>query len=166
MLGALVLVTYVIMSIMRAADLSTIVPADQLELATQQVRAYWSAPWHLTLLGAVERLFAVTAHLAMSLMVMQALVRRRFWWVWAAVGFHALLDGVVVYAAQTGAGALQIEGLAGLFALAALAIIFVLRRAKPAPAAAEAASPLPVAAPAMKPGGEPPEDLDRTKYEP
>jgi uncharacterized membrane protein YhfC len=166
LLGLFVLFTYINLSIMRNADLSAIIPADQLEVATQQVQAYWSAPWYMTLLGAVERLFAIPVHLAMSLVVLQAFLRRRFAWVWAAVGFHALLDGLVVYASQIGATPITIEGIAGVFAFLSVLIIFTLRRPDLEPKAQVDVRPVPnVPRTAVLPDDDTPENLEKTKYQ-
>jgi uncharacterized membrane protein YhfC len=161
--GLLVLAYYINMCILRGSDISTLVAADQVAQVTQQVQVYWSAPWYLTLLGAVERLFAIPVHLAMSVVVLQALTRKRFWWVWAAVVFHALLDGVVVYASQQGFSALAIEGIAGIFAVLSVIIIFLLRTPEPLPATEPTLAPVSVAP--VKPVEETPENLDGTRFQ-
>jgi len=78
------------------------------------------------LLGAMERLFAIANHLALSLMVLQAFVRRSWLWVLAAIVWHAVLDGVSVY----GAGRIPtvaLETIIGLFALASVGVVCALR---------------------------------------
>ena len=59
-LGVLTALAFVNMLVYRNIDLSTVpsIPADQLELAKQQVAAYWSTPFYLALLGMTERIFA------------------------------------------------------------------------------------------------------------
>ena len=61
LLGILAAVGFANMMIYQNIDLSTVpsIPADQLELAKQQVAAYWSAPWYIALMGFVERIFAI-----------------------------------------------------------------------------------------------------------
>jgi uncharacterized membrane protein YhfC len=84
------------------------------------------------LLGAVERLFALADHLAMSVIVLQVFLRRSWRWLLAAIGWHAALDGVAVYGAATVAP-VALEGILGLFAVASVAIVVWLRpRARPA----------------------------------
>jgi uncharacterized membrane protein YhfC len=78
------------------------------------------------LLGAVERLFAITNHLALSVMVLQVFVRRSLLWLAAAVGWHAVLDGSTVYFASR-LPALTLEAVLGGFALVALAVLVALR---------------------------------------
>ncbi|KAF0108725.1 MAG: hypothetical protein FD146_611 [Anaerolineaceae bacterium] len=128
--GILVLASYVSMLVLRSMDLSALVPAGQLELAQQQVAAYWSAPWYATLLGAVERLFAIPCHIALAVMVMQVFTRRKIGWLFAAIGFHALLDAAAVFGQQY-LSIYALEGVIGLFAVLSVCIIFLLRQPEP-----------------------------------
>ena len=109
----------------RNADLSTVVSADQLDLARAQIEAYWAAPWYAVLLSAGERLFAICFHLSASLLVLQAFVRRNPAWLAVAIGWHAIIDAVAVFALVTW-GAYASEGLIGLLALLSLGIIYLL----------------------------------------
>lgn len=130
-LGGLVLVAFANMLILRTPDAARLVPPEQMELVQQQVAAYWSAPWGITLLGAVERAFTLVVHIALSVMVLQAFTRRQPLWIVGAILWHAVLDAMAVYFSSTwGAttpGMLAVEGLIGLGALASLGIIFALR---------------------------------------
>jgi uncharacterized membrane protein YhfC len=110
-LGILVLYGYVQMLVVRGVDISTLVTADRVELAKTQIMAYWSAPWYMTLLGALERLFTIPLHLACSVLVLQAFTRRKFWWVGLAILYHALADGVAVYFSRVGFTAVALEGI-------------------------------------------------------
>jgi uncharacterized membrane protein YhfC len=85
-----------------------------------------SAAPAVPLLGFVERVFALASHLALSLLVLQAFVRRSWLWVLAAVGWHAVLDAVSVYGAHT-ISAVALETIIGLFAVTAVAVVFALR---------------------------------------
>jgi uncharacterized membrane protein YhfC len=160
--GVLVLVSYVSMLVLRSTDLSTLVPAGQLELAQQQVAAYWSAPWYATLLGAVERLFAISCHIAMAVMVMQVFIRRKIGWLFAAIGFHALLDAAAVFGQQY-LSSYALEGVVGLFAVLSVVIIFRLRQPEPSPDPEPAAAPLQM--PVIQPVEETGENLGNTRYQ-
>lgn len=129
LLGVLAAVTFVTMLGYRSIDLSTVpsIPAEQLELARQQVDAYWSAPWYMALLGFVERIFAICLHLSFSVMVLYSVVYRRPLWFWLALLWHAVVDAVVVYLGQE-AGMLEVEGFVALSALISLWIVFRLRQ--------------------------------------
>ncbi len=129
-LGVIVLINFVGMVAMKNANISALVPADQLALAQQQVDAFWSAAWYDTLLGAVERIFALAFHLSASILVLQVFLRKQIGWLWLAVAWHAFLDAISVFAASTW-GIYVTEGLLGLMALISIWIIFRLRSPEP-----------------------------------
>lgn len=129
-LGILVLVNYAVMIFINDLNISALVPAGQLELAQQQMNAYWSAPWYATLLGAVERLFAIIFHLSASILVLQVFLRKQIRWLWLAIGWHALLDALSVFSAGTW-GVYVTEIFIGVVALVGLGIIFKLKTPEP-----------------------------------
>ena len=162
-LGLLVLYGYVQMLIVRGMDISTLVTPDKVELAKAQIQAYWSAPWYMTMLGALERLFTIPLHLACSVLVLQAFARKKFWWVGLAILYHALADGVAVFVSQIGFSALAIEGIIGIFAIVSMVIVFALRQPEPS----ADPIPAPISTPEFKPGpvNETKENLDKTRYQ-
>jgi uncharacterized membrane protein YhfC len=88
----------------------------------------WAAPTGhslLPLLGTVERIFALADHLALSVLVLQVFVRGR--WLFIAVVWHGLLDGVSVYASGH-FSAPALEGVLACFGVASIAIVVALRR--------------------------------------
>jgi uncharacterized membrane protein YhfC len=121
-----------------------VVPPEQQPALAQQLAAYWSAPWPLTLLGAVERAFALCVHLGLSVLVLQAFKRRNAAWLVGAILWHAASDTTALLALPVW-GAYWTEAVIGAFALASLAMLFALR-----PKAGEAE--LPPTEP--QPGGE------------
>ncbi|MGQ0601465.1 MAG: YhfC family intramembrane metalloprotease [Anaerolineales bacterium] len=126
-LGALVGVTIVNMIVLQSVDLTTLpIPAEQRAAIAQQLADFWSAPWYLTLLGAVERVFALTTHIALSVMVLQVFARRQIGWLFAAMGWHGLAN-VVGVSVQQIAGPLAAEGALAVIASAGLWLIFRLR---------------------------------------
>ncbi len=129
LLGVLAALGFITMIGYRNIDLSTVpsIPTDQLELARQQVEAYWSSPWYIALLGFVERIFAICLHLSFSVMVLYSVVYRKPLWFWLALLWHAFIDAVAVYVVQE-VGALEVEGIVAIFALISLWIIFRLRQ--------------------------------------
>jgi uncharacterized membrane protein YhfC len=128
LLGILAAVGFVTMIGYRSIDLSTVpsIPADQLELARQQVEAYWSAPWYIALMGFVERIFAICLHVSLSVMVLYAIVYRKHIWFWLALLWHALVDAVAVYAVQE-VGILAVEGIVAIFAIISVWIVLIMR---------------------------------------
>jgi uncharacterized membrane protein YhfC len=124
-LGVSVLAAFVSISGMTPAQI-----ADLPSAAHAQVTAFLEAPPLLTLLGAVERFFAICLHLAMSLLVMQSFTRRNLLYLFAAILWHAGVDGIAVFAAPTW-GAVTTEVIVGLTTIPAIALILLLRNEPP-----------------------------------
>jgi uncharacterized membrane protein YhfC len=129
LLGISAAATFVFMLNYRNVDLSTVpsIPPDQLELAKQQVDAFWSAPWYMALLGFGERIFALCLHVSLSVMVLYAIAYRKPLWFWLAILWHAFVDAVAVYVGQE-VGILTVEGLVAVFALFSVWIVFRMRQ--------------------------------------
>ncbi len=161
-LGGLVLFGYFAMLAYRGVDPSQIVTADQLELAQQQMTAYWSASWYDTLLGAVERLFTIPCQIFMAVLVMQAFTRRNILWLFAAIGYHALLDGAAVLGV-TYLGVHWTEAMIGLFGILSVVLIFVLRQPEPQPDPEP--DPAPLEVPTLEPVEENLENLERSRFQ-
>ena len=163
LLGLLTLVAFFQLAAYRNMDLSSVVPAAQLDIAKAQVSAYWSAPWYLTLLGALERFFTIPVQISFSVLVLQCFTRKQGFWVWLAVLYHAFIDAAAVYFAPS-LGPFATEGLIAIFALISVGMIFGLRRpepveilSEPVPAAVE---PVP-----LNPVEETPENLDNSMFQ-
>jgi uncharacterized membrane protein YhfC len=168
LLGVLVLITFINMAVTRSLDLSKLVPPEQLLLAQQQVQAYWSANWYDTLLGALERATALIFHMAASLLVLQAFVRRQVGWVWLAVAWHALINALIIIAGQAW-GVYTTFAIMGAFALVNLGIIILLRPQEPEASLVSPSPQEPVPAPDAEAINAPdieetPENLDETRY--
>lgn len=142
LVGIISLLTLYSMVTYRNADLSSLVSPAELPLAAAQVSAYWGAPWHLVLLGALERGLALCLHLALSVLVFQTLRRRQLRWVLAAIAWHSAANAVAVFANLTW-GPYAAEGLLVGFALASVAIIVRLKDPS-SPAAQPLEAPVPL----------------------
>jgi uncharacterized membrane protein YhfC len=139
LLGILVLVAFFQALAYRGADLTTLVPAEQLDIARGQLEIYWALPWPQAMLGALERLFALCIHLSLSVLVMRAFTNNNRLWLAAAIGWHTLVDAAAVISLPT-LGAVTTEFVVGVLALISLAIVFLSRdefkaRTEPAPGA-------------------------------
>lgn len=170
LLGILVLVGYVNMMAYRNLDLSRLnLTLDQLSLLRQQLQAYWSLPWYVTLLGAVERVFAIAIHIAASVIVLQVFTRRQgkqqLGWLGLAILYHAFVDACALFTYQKW-GAYVTEATAGVLALVAVVIIFALRQPQPTPAAVipevTESKPRPFIPTPME---ETSENLEKTRYQ-
>jgi uncharacterized membrane protein YhfC len=125
-LGVLVLVTLLNMIAMRNADLSTIVPPEQLELAKKQIAEFWSTPWYLAFVAFLERVFAICLQISLTVMVLYSVAYKKPVWFWIALFWHAFVDAVPVYLASI-IGKYSVEVFVGIFAVISLAILFWLR---------------------------------------
>lgn len=176
--GGLTLVAFFQLVGLQNTDISTLpIPADQQAALAAQVQTYWSLAWPLTLLGAVERVLAMTLHITLSVLVLQVLVRRNWLWWAAAVLWHALANAVALgvlqlVGANTPAGALAAEGALAVIILISLGILFRLRAAPETPAALEprgepapaVTGPAPEPAPFSPAPAAPAEKIDDSRY--
>ena len=126
LLGGLTLYALLQAIAYRNADLTTLVPPDQLGIARAQLDAYWSAPWHAALLGALERVFAVGIQISLAVIVLQVFTRKKHIWFFVAVAWHTFVDAVAVFGVSTW-GIYSTELAIGMMALASLGFIFLLR---------------------------------------
>lgn len=137
------------------------IPAEQQALINATVANLLATPWYGLLLGAAERVFAIAAHLALSVMVLQVFRRGSLRWLFLAIGYHAVFNMLAVIAV-TRVGPYATEGLLAVFSLLSLFIIFKLRSPDPVPVELE---PLP--SPLIDPANlEPTDDvIDRSRYQ-
>ena len=77
-LGILVLLSFIQVISLRGVDLASVVGADQIELVQAQIEAYWATPWHLAILGALERLSTICFHLSATVLVLQVFIRKKY----------------------------------------------------------------------------------------
>ena len=102
----------------------------QSDALAKQLAAYWSVPLYLPVLAAVERVVALTAHVALTTLVMQCFARRRLWPLALAIGWHALVDGTAVIA-MARLGIVPTEALVAASAPVSLLIVGWSRRVLP-----------------------------------
>jgi uncharacterized membrane protein YhfC len=164
-LGLLVLYGFIQIILLQNIGLETVLPADQIALAQEQIAQYWSMPWYASLLGALERAFTIPFHIAASLLVLQTFTRRQGRWLWLAVAWHAIVDAVAVYGVRQW-GIYLTEVVIGVGAILSILIIFALRQPEPEPLPVTAEPlPSPVSATELAPVEETPETLDNTRYQ-
>ena len=96
---------------------------------------YWQSPWYVFVLAGLERVFALTFHIAMSVLVMRAVQRRRVGYLVAGIAAHTAMDAWAVWAMPT-FGMVWTEAGLGVMALVALALILRLKPAREHGAAA------------------------------
>ena len=150
--GALAGIAFMNFVVLRNVAVAALpVSADQQALAAKQIADYWAAPWYASLLGAVERAFALCFHLSAAVLVLQAVTRRNLLWLVAAILWHTAINAVSVFVMRTW-GVYWAEAAVGVFGVVSLAIIFALkpRGAETMPELASAA-PIPETTPARVP---------------
>src|SRR5574341_140938 len=140
--GVLAALTVVNIFILSRIDLNTLpMTAEQIAATQQQLSEFLNAPWYAHLLGAVERLFALCVHISLAVLVLQTFARRNLLWLVAAILWHALVDGVAVYAVSTW-GPYWTEGILGVMSLMiGLGIIAAFRESGLGAATASEADP-------------------------
>jgi uncharacterized membrane protein YhfC len=131
LLGVLALYAFFQAFALRDADLSTLIPADQLQSAITNLLVYWDAPWHMVLLGALERALAICLHLGLTALVWQAVVRGSVVWLGFAIIWHTSANAVALIINQTW-GSYPAEGFLAMFAGISVYFLFALRNRGPA----------------------------------
>jgi len=114
----------------RAGFFQTLVPVEQSNQLNGMVDQLLTTPLIDTMLGAIERSFALSLHMALSLVVMQVFTRGSLIWLFVAMGWHALVDAVAIIALDMW-GPYLTEVIIGAMALISLALIFVLKEPEP-----------------------------------
>lgn len=128
-LGGLVALSFVNLVVLRTMDLSTLgLPPEQLIALQKQVADYWSAPWYTTLFGAVERALTIPFHIAMAVVVLQAVRRRNLLWLLAAIFSHMALNAAALYALGR-VGPYWTEAIVAGFSVMSLILLFALKPA-------------------------------------
>ena len=140
--GVLALVNVVVIIALRTANPAALglsgTPADQL---AQAQSAYWSTATYLPVLAGLERVLAITLHIALATLVMRAVTRNRLGYLMAAVGLHTLANAWAVWAMQT-AG--MWATYAGLLAIALFCLWLIWRLREAPPAAEPEPAPVPI----------------------
>jgi uncharacterized membrane protein YhfC len=117
------------------------VPPDRLPTLQAQLDTAWNVPPWYPLLGAFERVLAIATHLFLSVLVMQAFLRRNLLWLTAAILWHTLFDALAVYAVATW-GIVRTEAIIAVPAVLGLVLMFALRGPEPPEAESVSSEPI------------------------
>ncbi|MFZ0548568.1 MAG: YhfC family glutamic-type intramembrane protease [Candidatus Promineifilaceae bacterium] len=129
------------------------VPAEELSVAQalvqSQIQAFHAIPWYGRFLGGIERLFAITLHLSLSLMVMQCFTQKKHAWLVLAIAWHALSNAgaVIIIGLETQLipgleNQYTAELFIGIIAIISLFIIFHFKQPEPVEPEPEPLPPL------------------------
>jgi len=130
LVGGSTLLSFVTLSIF-ASNLD-LVPVSQRATIIEQLQNINTTPAWIQLFLAWERLWIIPINVALSVMVLQVFRGRSIKWLWLAVLWHSVVDGVsvalpqVIVADKVMMG-LIIEGVVAVFGLMAFWIIWLLR---------------------------------------
>jgi uncharacterized membrane protein YhfC len=161
LLGFLLAINVAALAGVRAGRFVSLFPGEQLTIVQTQAEALFAGPAILGILPAVERALAIILHLSLSLLVLQMFVRgQRRWWFYA-VGWHALVNAVVVTVAAR-SSVYTSEAVLGILTIASVVIILRLRPQQ-APAT-ETDAALPAAPIRLEPLPLTDEKLDDSRY--
>lgn len=90
--------------------------------------SFWRTPWHAPVAGGIERVFAISAHIGMTVLVMRAIATRKLVYLFGAIVAHTVLNAVAVIAVAR-LSLFWTEALIALGAACLLGIAFGLRGA-------------------------------------
>lgn len=85
--------------------------------------------WYLPLVGSMERIFAITIQVSLSVIIMYAFLKRKYYFIAIAIIYHFIIDFIAVYAVYK-FGIMITEIIIFIFAGISIAIIFLLRPKK------------------------------------
>ncbi len=85
--------------------------------------------WYMPLIGALERIFAIFIQISLSVLVINAFIRRKKYFILIAISYHVLVDFVSVYTNYI-YGVITAEILILIFAVISIIIIYVLKPKK------------------------------------
>ena len=169
-LGAVLMWFFINMVAVRNADLTKLnLAPDQLEIARQQVQAYWSLRWFDSLLPVLERIFTIPFHIMASVLVVQVFTRRpgqqQLGWLGLAIFLHAMMDATAVFLAAYWS-VYAIEAMLGGLAIMDIFIIFALRQPQKEPAETQLQpSQVELSGFTPKPVEETSENLEKTRFQ-
>ncbi|MGD9091381.1 MAG: YhfC family glutamic-type intramembrane protease [Anaerolineales bacterium] len=91
------------------------------------------AVWYAYLLGGLERIFAITLHISLAVLVLQVFLQDSIIYLFLAMTYHALVNFIAVGIHAIYENLLLTEGVVLVFALISLGIIWYFRDTKPGP---------------------------------
>lgn len=131
--GLSILSSAVSLHLLRTQGMAALGVPEELTGAVQaQLDQVFGAPPLMMLVGAAERLMAMTCHVAMSLLVMRAVRERRPRWLAASIALHTALNAGAVWWVQAG-HPMGAEAFLLVMAVLSLGLILALRDPPSAP---------------------------------
>ncbi len=85
--------------------------------------------WYTPLIGALERIFAIAIQISLSVLVMYAFIKRKYYFIIIAIIYHMIIDFTSVYINYK-FGVLLTEILIFIFAAVSMVLIYILKPKK------------------------------------
>lgn len=127
LVGVLQIITgFTVAFLFSDAAMNPELPAAALAKIEEGRKTYEAMRWWEPLLGTWERVIALGIHVSLSVVVLQAVIRRNLAWYWGAVGYHALSNFVAVLVMKR-AGAVWAEVVLTVFLAVSVWVTFRLR---------------------------------------
>jgi len=135
LVGGLAIVGLVNAIVLSSMDVSQLpVTGDQLTQVRAAKAQIAAMPWWLPLVGGIERVFAMSIQVSLSVIVLQCFLRNGLKWLWIAIGYHTLVDlaapllnHFIGTGKGMGPGVLWVEAVVAIFALFSLLLTLRLR---------------------------------------
>jgi len=83
--------------------------------------------WYVPLVGAVERIFAMVIQVSLSILIISAFTRKRYYFILIAVLYHTVIDFVAAYINYRFNNILFTEIIVFIFAAISAVIIYIMR---------------------------------------
>jgi uncharacterized membrane protein YhfC len=100
--GLLVVVNLVAMFALTTIDLAALgVPPGDGATVQAGVVQFWQTPWYMSALAGLERLFAISFHIAMAVLVMRGVMRGQIIYLPAAIAAHTAFNFWAVWGVAT-----------------------------------------------------------------
>jgi uncharacterized membrane protein YhfC len=128
-LALMVIYNFINMIIFRNKDLTTLIPADQVQILQTQIAAFWSAPWYYTLREAIGQIFMLTIQVSLAVMILQIFIRKQRYWLLLAISYHTLVEAARIIVLNL-TNETFMNGVLGIFAMLSVLIILKLRPRK------------------------------------
>jgi uncharacterized membrane protein YhfC len=128
--GVLVLYAFIQVMVLGGEEALLAFDPEQVDLIQSQLEAYWAVPLHYSLLGAWERVSAMSFHVGASIMVYKSIREKKPGWLIIALLGHTVLNAFVVVLAPK-LDLVLLEGTLFLFAAGWLAWAWLVRVQEP-----------------------------------
>jgi uncharacterized membrane protein YhfC len=128
LLGGLAALNFIAMVMLTLLPLSLFkIEGEAATQITSAARKAFSQSLDTPVLAGVERVAAIATHIALSVLVMRAVARRRIGYLLLAIALHATLDGAAVWMLKHDLAPVAIEAFALAFGALMTALTFALR---------------------------------------